>query len=180
MMDRAWKLPTLQSSLLRNSISCSTVMNTMSPNCNRRVNFVLQTMRLLVLGAMIEGTSAAVFAADQASPLKTAPAPAQPTLTGENLDKAVKLLREKVAEQEKAEMLAAAKSAAGDDQPAPKSPVESASEGKTLYSFRAENVELKTALALFARANNLNIVPDQDVTGEVTVDVHELPLTKML
>jgi len=152
----------------------------MSPNFKRRINVVLQTMRLLVLGAVIEGTSATVFAADQASPLKTAPAPGQPTLTGENLDKAVKLLREKVAEQEKAQMLAAAKSAAGDDQPAPKSPVESAAEGKTLYSFRAENVELKTALALFASANNLNIVPDQDVTGEVTVDVHELPLTKML
>ncbi|MCX8108296.1 MAG: hypothetical protein N3G20_05765, partial [Verrucomicrobiae bacterium] len=36
--------------------------------------------------------------------------------------------------------------------------------GKTLYSFRAENLDIKVALALFARANNLNIVPDPDVT----------------
>jgi MSHA biogenesis protein MshL len=47
---------------------------------------------------------------------------------------------------------------------------------KQLYSFRAENLELKSALALFARANNLNIVPDQDVTGTVTLDVRNLPL----
>src|SRR5204863_9419816 len=51
---------------------------------------------------------------------------------------------------------------------------------KKLYSFRAENLELKAALALFARANDLNIVPDLDATGTVTLDVRELPLEKML
>ncbi len=51
---------------------------------------------------------------------------------------------------------------------------------KTLYSFAAENLELKAALALFARANNLNIVPDGDVTGTVTLDVRGLPLDQMM
>src|SRR6266516_3651563 len=63
---------------------------------------------------------------------------------------------------------------------AAQTPVEKASQGKTLYSFRAENLELKTALAVFARANNLNIVPDEDVTGQITVDVHELSLNRMM
>jgi MSHA biogenesis protein MshL len=45
-----------------------------------------------------------------------------------------------------------------------------------LFSFKAENVPIKQALALFARANNLNIVPDLDVEGEVTVDFRDLPL----
>jgi MSHA type pilus biogenesis protein MshL len=35
---------------------------------------------------------------------------------------------------------------------------------------------MKQALTLFARANNLNIVPDLDVEGDVTVDFRELPL----
>ncbi|HYV33103.1 MAG TPA: hypothetical protein VEO53_18590, partial [Candidatus Binatia bacterium] len=47
---------------------------------------------------------------------------------------------------------------------------------KRLFGFRAKNTELKEALAIFADANNLNIVPDLDVTGEVTLDVHDLPL----
>src|SRR5262245_24059895 len=50
-------------------------------------------------------------------------------------------------------------------------PIEKAAQGKTLYSFRADGLDLKTALAVFARANNLNIVPDEDVVGVVTVDV---------
>jgi MSHA biogenesis protein MshL len=44
------------------------------------------------------------------------------------------------------------------------------------FSFTAEGVPIKQALALFARANNLNIVPDLDVEGEVTVDFRDLPL----
>lgn len=48
--------------------------------------------------------------------------------------------------------------------------------GRTLYNFSADGVDLKQALALFARANNLNIVPDLDVTGAVTVDFRNLPL----
>lgn len=46
----------------------------------------------------------------------------------------------------------------------------------TQFSFRAEGVPIKRALALFARANNLNIVPDLDVEGDLTVDFRELPL----
>lgn len=53
-------------------------------------------------------------------------------------------------------------------------------EGKKLYSFRAVNTEIKTALAMFARANKLNIVPDADVTGTVTLDVADLPLEQMM
>jgi MSHA biogenesis protein MshL len=46
----------------------------------------------------------------------------------------------------------------------------------TLFGFRAENVPIKEALALFARANHLTIVPDLDVDGAITVDFHDLPL----
>ena len=46
----------------------------------------------------------------------------------------------------------------------------------TLFSFSAEDVPIKQALALFARANHLNIVPDLDVEGSVTVDFRDLPL----
>lgn len=51
---------------------------------------------------------------------------------------------------------------------------------KVCYSFKADALELKTALALFASANNLNIVPDNDVTGTVTLDVRDLPLHQMM
>ena len=44
------------------------------------------------------------------------------------------------------------------------------------FSFSAENLPIKQALALFARANKLNIVPDLDVEGDVTVDFYDLPL----
>ncbi|MEO6001810.1 MAG: secretin N-terminal domain-containing protein [Opitutus sp.] len=46
----------------------------------------------------------------------------------------------------------------------------------TRFSFRAENVPIKQALALFARANHLNIVPDLDIQGDVTVEFQDLPL----
>lgn len=52
--------------------------------------------------------------------------------------------------------------------------------GQTLYSFRADDLDLKEALALFARANRLNIVPDLDVAGQITVDLHDLPLDTMM
>ncbi|MCC7375593.1 MAG: secretin N-terminal domain-containing protein [Verrucomicrobiales bacterium] len=51
---------------------------------------------------------------------------------------------------------------------------------RTLYSFKATDLDLKAALAIFARANNLNIVPDREVTGPVTVDVRDLPLNKLM
>lgn len=44
------------------------------------------------------------------------------------------------------------------------------------FSFRAEGVPIRQALALFARANKLNIVPDNDIEGDVTVDFEGLPL----
>src|ERR1043166_8930935 len=46
----------------------------------------------------------------------------------------------------------------------------------TLFSFRADKVPIKEALALFARANHLNIVPDLDIQGDVTVEFQDLPL----
>jgi MSHA type pilus biogenesis protein MshL len=52
--------------------------------------------------------------------------------------------------------------------------------GKQVFSFRAQDLELKSALAMFARANNLNIVPDSDVTGTVTVDLREVPLAEAM
>ncbi len=56
------------------------------------------------------------------------------------------------------------------------SSVLSPAQSEALFSFRAEGVPMKQALALFARANNLNIIPDLDVDGEVTVDFRDLPL----
>jgi MSHA type pilus biogenesis protein MshL len=53
-------------------------------------------------------------------------------------------------------------------------------QGKRLFSFTADNLELKTALALFAQANRLNIVPDNDVSGTVTLSVFDLPLEQMM
>ena len=46
----------------------------------------------------------------------------------------------------------------------------------THFSFRADAVPIKQALALFARANHLNIVSDLDIQGEVTVEFQDLPL----
>ncbi len=51
-----------------------------------------------------------------------------------------------------------------------------ASVPSTLFSFSAVEVPIKQALVLFARANHLNIVPDLDIEGNVTVDFHDLPL----
>lgn len=51
-----------------------------------------------------------------------------------------------------------------------------ASVPSTLFSFSAQEIPLKQALALFARANQLNIVPDLDIDGTVTVDFRDLPL----
>ena len=52
--------------------------------------------------------------------------------------------------------------------------------GKIIEKFRADNLDLKTALALFASQNDLNIVVDNDVEGLVTLDVHNLPLDQMM
>lgn len=49
-----------------------------------------------------------------------------------------------------------------------------------LYSFSAKDLEVKDALALFARSNELNIVPDPDIIGQVTVDFRNLTLEKSM
>lgn len=49
-----------------------------------------------------------------------------------------------------------------------------------LYSFSAKDLEVKDALALFARNNELNIVPDPDISGQITVDFRNLTLEKSM
>ncbi len=49
-----------------------------------------------------------------------------------------------------------------------------------LYAFTAKDLEVKDALALFARNNELNIVPDPDISGQVTVDTRNLTLEKSM
>ena len=49
-----------------------------------------------------------------------------------------------------------------------------------VFSFRAQEMPLSDALALFARTNNLNIVAGPDVKGEITVDFHGLPLDEAM
>ena len=49
-----------------------------------------------------------------------------------------------------------------------------------LYSFRAQELPLIDALALFARSNQLNIVTGPEITGSVTVDFHNLPLERAM
>ncbi len=49
-----------------------------------------------------------------------------------------------------------------------------------LYSFRAQDLPLIDALALFARSNQLNIVAGPEIIGTVTVDFHNLPLERAM
>lgn len=49
-----------------------------------------------------------------------------------------------------------------------------------LYSFRAQELPIIDALALFARSNHLNIVAGPEITGTVTVDFHHLPLERAM
>ncbi len=51
-----------------------------------------------------------------------------------------------------------------------------AADGQQLFSFKAVNVDLQQALAMFAEANELNIIPDQDIAGSITVSFRNLPL----
>ncbi len=59
-------------------------------------------------------------------------------------------------------------------------PTSESSQKPFLYSFEANGIDLKQALALFAKANQLNIVPDHDVTGTVTLSVQNLPLERIM
>ena len=47
-----------------------------------------------------------------------------------------------------------------------------------LYSFRARQLDIRDALGIFARANGLNLISDPDLTGVVTVDFVDVPLTR--
>ncbi len=47
-----------------------------------------------------------------------------------------------------------------------------------LYSFRARQLHIRDALGIFARANALNLITDTDLTGTVTVDFTDVPLTR--
>ena len=47
-----------------------------------------------------------------------------------------------------------------------------------LYSFRARQLNIRDALGIFARANGLNLITDPDLTGTVTVDFTDVPLTR--
>src|ERR1017187_9403853 len=49
--------------------------------------------------------------------------------------------------------------------------IDAHAKGKTLYSFQADQLDLRAALAMFAHNNNLNIVPDNDILGTVTLDL---------
>ena len=49
-----------------------------------------------------------------------------------------------------------------------------------LYSFSAKDLDIRDAVALFARSNDLNIIPDPDVTGTVSVEFRNLPIEKSL
>jgi len=49
-----------------------------------------------------------------------------------------------------------------------------------LYSFRAQELPIIDALALFARSNHLNIVAGPEITGTITVGFHHLPLEQAM
>jgi MSHA type pilus biogenesis protein MshL len=49
-----------------------------------------------------------------------------------------------------------------------------------LYSFRAQELPIIDALALFARSNHLNIVAGPEITGTITVDFHQLALERAM
>jgi len=53
-------------------------------------------------------------------------------------------------------------------------------EPQKLFSFSAKDLEVKDALALFARNNELNIVPDPDISGQITLDFRNLTLEKSM
>ncbi|HQU29336.1 MAG TPA: secretin N-terminal domain-containing protein, partial [Nitrospirales bacterium] len=65
------------------------------------------------------------------------------------------------------------------DLPKPPTPAPAPSLGP-LYSFRAQDLPVIDALALFARSNHLNIVAGPEITGTITVDFHHLPLEQAM
>lgn len=65
------------------------------------------------------------------------------------------------------------------DLPKPPAPAPAPSLGP-LYSFRAQDLPVIDALALFARSNHLNIVAGPEISGTITVDFHQLPLEQAM
>jgi len=51
---------------------------------------------------------------------------------------------------------------------------------RKLFSFRANGQSLRVTLAQFAQAYGLNIVPDADIVGAVSVEFRDLPLDQAL
>ena len=49
-----------------------------------------------------------------------------------------------------------------------------------VYSFVAQNLEIREALKIFSRAYKLNIISDNDVNGLVSVEFHDLPLEQAM
>src|SRR5947208_3146356 len=117
---------------------------------NLRVDSALGKALPMLAAAILHGSSPWAFAqtTNENAGAKNGVGAPQPSLKDENWEKAIKLLQEKTATTAKV-------SPAANDQTPPAAPSGIASDNKTLYSFRADNIELKTALALFARANNL-------------------------
>jgi len=70
---------------------------------------------------------------------------------------------------------AADQPASARDVPAPVSSLPAAREGER-FSFKAVDMDIRQALALFAESNDLNIIPDRDVQGQLTVSFRDLPL----
>lgn len=48
------------------------------------------------------------------------------------------------------------------------------------YSFSANNMQLQTALAAFGKLRGLNILPDPEITGFLTVNFRDLPLDQAM
>ncbi len=72
--------------------------------------------------------------------------------------------------------LGLATAARANEAPVPTSELLPKQDEPRLFSFKAVDLEIKQALALFAEANDLNILPDRDVEGNVTTTFKDLPL----
>ncbi len=59
-------------------------------------------------------------------------------------------------------------------------PVVPAAASEPLYTFAADDLPLQRALELFGEAYNLNLVVDQEISGEVNVDFRDLPFAEAM
>ena len=51
---------------------------------------------------------------------------------------------------------------------------------ETLFTFQANDLDLRQALKLFATAYNINMIVDEDVIGEIDVDFNDLPFDEAM